>query len=567
MNKSIEHTETFNTVSENGIVLIEDYLTDLTKELSILATDGGSNEEVKEALLEKLDRQIETIYQTGNSQLNGQYIYSGILSDIQPIRKEVDAEGRISFHYNGSTIKKDTNVDLKNRQDYGVTGQELFFDSNIFEEFIHVRRLLTEPKIVMEEQNQLQLDNAIDREGEVMRNSIIEKVTDPVLQAQYLDLYDKYIQSLKDWNTNPTEENRTISEKYLQALQGNNPTTISATGGTTIANDFNTATNFISSTNGTYIATMNGISNLELRMNDNGANDSIHIFKKDGTLILGPSLSQTTIDNNTAFFDVGATYSESPNLIQGVSATTSGTEYSGVVDGMNITYSGSTNPGVGINTYGNVGVAQADEVININGMITEDLVLIVSGGGSFTTAAEWDDYSGIVDIGMNDDFERLFNLADIKYTTSEYLTGDENIEYIDPETGIGTGVSLKEHTMDELEIMYDNFISINDQMTREEAYELFNYTKNPFSHQMGDVKNTQDNVGATRAKLGNNMVFLQEMKVRNEGIIISNTNYIDDLTSIRPEEALLKLQEKTLSLQALYQAITSIQKMSLVNYI
>jgi len=565
--KSIEFTATFDTVSEEGIITLDNYLTDLTKELSILATDGGSNDEVKSAVLEKLNRQMETIYQTGNTKLNGQYIYSGILSDIPPIRKEVDSEGKISYHYQGSTIKKDTNIDDQNRKDYGVTGQELFFDSNIFNEYIHVTRLIEEPEIVMEEMNQIEMSKGLDREGSILRDKIISTIFDPAEETLYLNAYDKYMNALNEWNENPTEENRTEALNYLNVLKGNSPTSISAAAGKTMTNDFNVSENFSSSADGTYIATISGLEDLELRLDDFGANDNIHIFKKDGTHLVGNTLSQTTIDNNVAFFDENAVYTEATNKISGVSTTTSATELNGVVEGYDISYSGSTNPGVGYNSYGVVGTGQADEVVKINGMIGEDLLLIVEGSGAFNISTEWTDYSGVSSIGLDDELQRMFDLSDIKYTSSEYLTEDPFIEYIDPETGIGTGISMKEHTMDVLEEMYDDFLTTNDQMAREEAYNLFNYTKNPFSHQMEDVKTTQDSINTTRAKLGNSMAFFQEITTRNEQVIISNTKYIDDLTAVKPEEALLELQSKTLSLQALYQAVTSIQKMSLVNYI
>jgi len=572
INKSINFANMWETSSEEGIVAIETNLDSFRKELSVLATEGMINENIKDNAKIQLEYQMKNIYEIANKKHNDQYVYSGILTDHQSIRTR-DLNGKIEYYYAASEIKKDTNTDNHNRQEYGITGNELFIESKLFEEYTHINRLISEPSIIMEETNKAALTTGLDRETPLLRQKIIDTIVDPIEEANYLTIYDKYVKSLEDWNTDPTEFNRAQADGYLNVLKGNSINNINAAGGKTILNGFSNIESFTSNTNGEYIATIpKYVENFQLKIDDRGANDTLHVFKKDGTHLIGPDLDQTTIDNNSTIFDVGATYKKDPNK-EGSQSTIANTlgmsEYQSTIANKNFDYSGTTNPGVGQNTFGTIGVGTnlADETVKINNFNDEDLILIVQGSGSFDVSAEWDTNLGINSVGLDDELDRLFDMADIKYKTSEYLTAEKSLEYIDPDTGLATGVSEREFRMDELEVMYADFIKIDDNMSKIEAFELYNYTKNPFSHKIDDVQAVQDNVEALRARTGNNINYLENTQLKNEEIMISATLYKDKLEEIDPALAAMQLKEKSLSLQALYQVIAQIQQLSLVNYI
>ena len=136
-----------------------------------------------------------------------------------------------------------------------------------------------------------------------------------------------------------------------------------------------------------------GTTNLSIRINDNTYNDDIQIFTRDGKHIAGTTLAswnmttpnpQDFISENNGFLP-NATYDSSQlngtggNLNFIVSSALHDFNY----NGMRISYSGNGNPSTfpGPSDW-NIENLQIDTV-------TEDLIVIISGTGTFDITANW----------------------------------------------------------------------------------------------------------------------------------------------------------------------------------
>jgi flagellin len=141
-----------------------------------------------------------------------------------------------------------------------------------------------------------------------------------------------------------------------------------------------------------------GTTNLEIHIHDNGANDSIELFTRDGAHVAGTAVGtgndwtnagiSSSATMNTVLTEIngflpGATYDGS--ILNGtgldVPFTPGNAGNSITYNGMNIGYSGNGNPG------------NLEEFLTIDN-VTEDLVLLVVGSGVFTIQARWGSMPG-----------------------------------------------------------------------------------------------------------------------------------------------------------------------------
>ena len=125
-----------------------------------------------------------------------------------------------------------------------------------------------------------------------------------------------------------------------------------------------------------------GSSNVEIELNDNGANDDIQVFTTDGKHLVGTPLTNATwaskgitsgADLSTNFFlvengyDSDASYDDSDLLTIGT----------GTIDGNTFSFTGDQQP------------SSTLESLTI-GTTTQPLIISVIGNGSFRVTADWD---------------------------------------------------------------------------------------------------------------------------------------------------------------------------------
>ncbi len=157
-----------------------------------------------------------------------------------------------------------------------------------------------------------------------------------------------------------------------------------------------------------------GSSNVEIALNDNGANDDIQVFTTDGKHLVGTPLTNATwaskgitsgADLSTNFFlvengyDSDASYDDSDLLTIGT----------GTIDGNTFSFTGDQQP------------SSTLESLTI-GTTTQPLIISVIGNGSFRVTADWD-LLGVESAGNS------FSLGPVDITASNKTV--EGTEYIE----------------------------------------------------------------------------------------------------------------------------------------
>ncbi|AUC89686.1 flagellin [Alteromonas sp. MB-3u-76] len=160
-----------------------------------------------------------------------------------------------------------------------------------------------------------------------------------------------------------------------------------------------------------------GSSNVQVNLNDNGANDDIQVFTTSGKHLVGTPITNTTwsgrpnnissaADLENRFFltengyNGNAAYDDSDLLTSG----------SATIDGTAITFSGDQNP------------SNLNETLTITSN-PQPLIISVIGNGSFTVSATWD--------SLGDEGELAYGLGPVNITATNQL--GEGTQFIDVE--------------------------------------------------------------------------------------------------------------------------------------
>jgi flagellar hook-associated protein 3 FlgL len=137
LEEQITNTVAFNEVSDVTVDQIKEQVSSLKDAVqSALGNDqlrGEAERETNKATLKSIR---DTLLTLANTEINGEYLFSGVDTTIKPIEGEDDADfeetGQIS--YVGREEARVIAVEPKIYRDRGVTGKDLFFVKNYFEE-------------------------------------------------------------------------------------------------------------------------------------------------------------------------------------------------------------------------------------------------------------------------------------------------------------------------------------------------------------------------------------------------------------------------------------------------
>ena len=171
----------------------------------------------------------------------------------------------------------------------------------------------------------------------------------------------------------------------------NTDSTIGNSGdGIVLSNGLNSNVQSDSVEAGKYMITISaGTKNLTIHLDDNGANDTIQIFTKDGVHVSGTPIGSTSWTGGNDPANIITLNSDKFNL--GASYVNDLTKYplNSPKDGLGVT---SLNY---INKYGDsipITLNTNEEMVIIPN-VTEDLVVFINGSGQYNVAAEWEDGS------------------------------------------------------------------------------------------------------------------------------------------------------------------------------
>jgi len=550
IDKDINYAVNYQTVSENSIYSIQDDLEQVFNDLQLLGNLTFSEND-KEIILDRMYNIKESLLQTANSKHDDQFVFSGTLS-----YKEAFSD---DFTYNGNDIRKSAYVSSNGiDKEYSITGQELFIDSELFSTLDNIISLIENPTAVVSSELKELNSSYSNKNLEVIENNFNNEIiaSDPnypiIEQA-----FENYKIALDNFISDPSEANQEILEMRNNILTKD---PFSLIGNMAIPNDNTSMTAFTSNANGAYAFTIPaGMENIEINLNDRGANDTFQLFDVAGNHLAGSSIlengapaSNILLDNPT-LFNTNVSYSDSElNSSDGIS------------------YLGPNNDTNTFEMPVGSGNLIGDEKITITGSTTEDRVLFIEGSGSFDISASWEmNLGNLLSEDTKELIQRNTDMAlfqnDLDNWQNETVNFDLKEEYhqivldnydkllykdvLDPVSGEVIGSEP-----------YDDIVSKGSE-------DMYDLASNPYSYKINDVEEVRENVQYLQSRLGNEMNYLLDTKGLNESNKISLTLFLSETKDLDIAVAATELQKRTTSLEALYQILSNIQKLSLTNYL
>ena len=550
IDKDINYAVNYQTVSENSIYSIQDDLEQVFNDLQLLGNLTFSEND-KEIILDRMYNIKESLLQTANSKHDDQFVFSGTLS-----YKEAFSD---DFTYNGNDIRKSAYVSSNGiDKEYSITGQELFIDSELFSTLDNIISLIENPTAVVSSELKELNSSYSNKNLEVIENNFNNEIiaSDPnypiIEQA-----IENYKIALDNFISDPSEANQEILEMRNNILTKD---PFSLIGNMAIPNDNTSMTAFTSNVNGAYAFTIPaGMENIEINLNDRGANDTFQLFDVAGNHLAGSSIlengapaSNILLDNPT-LFNTNVSYSDSElNSSDGIS------------------YLGPNNDTNTFEMPVGSGNLIGDEKITITGSTTEDRVLFIEGSGSFDISASWEmNLGNLLSEDTKELIQRNTDMAlfqnDLDNWQNETVNFDLKEEYhqivldnydkllykdvLDPVSGEVIGSEP-----------YDDIVSKGSE-------DMYDLASNPYSYKINDVEEVRENVQYLQSRLGNEMNYLLDTKGLNESNKISLTLFLSETKDLDIAVAATELQKRTTSLEALYQILSNIQKLSLTNYL
>ena len=119
----IQSSSSYNETSDSTVSSIKTSL-ESAQSLILKALNGTTSSDNKESISYEIDSLKDTLYNLSNTNVDGEYLFSGKDSSTQAFKKD-STTGKIT--YTGSNDNKTLNVEKNNYVTQGVTGAELFY--------------------------------------------------------------------------------------------------------------------------------------------------------------------------------------------------------------------------------------------------------------------------------------------------------------------------------------------------------------------------------------------------------------------------------------------------------
>jgi flagellar hook-associated protein 3 FlgL len=174
----IELSNSYNTTSDTAVSNIKTSMESI-QTLVLKALTGTTSSDGKAIIAEEIESLKENIYTLSNSNINGQYLFSGKDSEVQAFQKD-ETTGKIS--YMGSDDNKTLNVENNTYVTQGLNGKEILFytdettgvERSIFDDLDEIINALRQEdsngNAITEEEASTLLSSYSDRIGDAYDN-------------------------------------------------------------------------------------------------------------------------------------------------------------------------------------------------------------------------------------------------------------------------------------------------------------------------------------------------------------------------------------------------------------
>jgi flagellar hook-associated protein 3 FlgL len=152
--------QTWLGLSESVISHVLDVV-DKAKEIAIQLGSGTQTDEARVAAAQVVGGLLDQVIDLGNTQFNGNYIFSGYQTRTAPFSKAA-VGGIDTAQYNGDTNNFQMQIGMNQTMTVGNNGQAVFMDANLFDTLGTLKKALedNDPDTI-----QQQLNNLISADG------------------------------------------------------------------------------------------------------------------------------------------------------------------------------------------------------------------------------------------------------------------------------------------------------------------------------------------------------------------------------------------------------------------
>lgn len=119
----IQSSESFNTNSDESVESMKSSMENII-ELLTKAVTGTTTSDGKSAIADEIESEMNTIFSLANTKIDGQYLFSGKSTTVQPFVKDATT-GKIT--YVATDDNKTVNVENNNYATQGLNGKELLY--------------------------------------------------------------------------------------------------------------------------------------------------------------------------------------------------------------------------------------------------------------------------------------------------------------------------------------------------------------------------------------------------------------------------------------------------------
>lgn len=119
----IQSSESFNTNSDESVESMKSSMENIIELLTKAVTDTTTSDG-KSAIADEIESEMDTIFSLANTKIDGQYLFSGKSTTVEPFVKDATT-GKIT--YVATNDNKTVNVENNNYATQGVNGNELFY--------------------------------------------------------------------------------------------------------------------------------------------------------------------------------------------------------------------------------------------------------------------------------------------------------------------------------------------------------------------------------------------------------------------------------------------------------
>jgi len=215
--------------SEASINTIENLNDTIYTDLLKMSNYGNYSDKERDIFVNELKTIKDEMINIANTQVNGQYIFSGTFTERKPFDIDnVKRNGDTLLEemvYNGNEDSKEVYVDKNYKKDFSITGKDLFMDTKLFETIDEVIRIFENRTLEVSKE----LNNLEKTQNQDISHKMISKINDNLQNLDFTQLTSnqkinigEYTNNIEKYIKEPSMDNYNMVTQQLNILKTGN---------------------------------------------------------------------------------------------------------------------------------------------------------------------------------------------------------------------------------------------------------------------------------------------------------------------------------------------------------